>query len=64
MSCPGSVASSDNSARMSSCLYTALTLGVVLACSLATLLSVHLTTTHTNHSQVTPNCTALCWQLY
>ena len=45
--------SSDNSARMSSCLYTALTLGVVVTCSLATLLSVHLTT-HTNHSQVNP----------
>ena len=39
-------------ARMSSCVYTSLTLGVVTTCSLATLLSVQLTTS-TGHHQVT-----------
>ena len=37
---------------MSSCLYTGLTLAVVLACSLATLLSVQLTTSHSRPAQV------------
>ena len=43
-------------ARMSSCVYTGLTLGVVTTCSLATLLTVHLTTQTSSNQQVTLGC--------